>query len=306
MSDVQQSAQDVEQQARLRRRSAQQTLAANRRNICATGFDFLDGSFKAAARLRMVSIVVAGVVVILNMLIVARGLGSTIEASSVREQRVRYETEYRQQVIDFGNATGLDAERNKQFLQRDEVLSNGLIYIVGQQQNLPQLLSAALAIPEVRVVSIEFNTAKPASQSVGGTSATTVPKAAAPAAAGSAVVSFTITAESDDFSTIKPWVESLRSSKYLIGVQTQREGKKVIVLGSFKGSVPSSASELLASLRLQLPQDEKKDASAPAGTGSTATTQPSSATTVPATNPAGTEQNGNNQPGTNTQEGDGR
>ena len=62
MSDIQQPLTATEQQSRVRRRSAQQTLAANRRNICATSFDFLDGSFKAAARLRLVSIVVAGVV----------------------------------------------------------------------------------------------------------------------------------------------------------------------------------------------------------------------------------------------------
>lgn len=248
----------------VRRLSSQQTLAANRRNICATSFDFLGGSFRTAARLRLSVIVVAGVVVIVNLLIVGGGFRSMFQARQLRDARVTLQRQYDREAATFGATTGLDADRNAKLLQRDETLSSSLEYLMSVQASLPELLNAAIALPDVRVTGVDFNMGR------------TAPAPGAAAPAPSAGVPFAITAESDSFAAIKPWVESLQTNPALTGVTTRRDGRGLIVSGTFVGTQPSSSLELLASLGLR-----RLDTSGNATPVAPAT--PTTPTTVPAT-----------------------
>lgn len=225
----------------------------NRREIPLSSFDFLAGAYRATKRARTISVAVLLVVALIGFLNVFMGFRTGLEVGRVRSDIRKIESDEKALIEEFGaSATGI---ATSEILDRDRVVSSGLVSVTASQGDFSSLLNdlSALKVEGAAISGFVFGAAVKFDEDE---TKFEVPENTIPVRI--TVLGNTIAATID-------LAERIESVQGFSNVRITRENNTAIILGTIPGNKPpSDLVQRLLDLGVQFKAVTAESASEPA------------------------------------------
>ena len=260
---------------------------ANRREIPTSTYDLMNGSFAAAAKARLVSIVLIGVVTLFFGFTLFQGISASVQNSAMEDQINQLRQDRIALLNQFGASTGLVGVSQSDVIAREQTLSESLATAIARQPDVATLVDQitrynGLGVTVTSVAVARSDATK--SEKEAPTTSTTNGTPAKPSANDLVV---TVIGASKSFDAVVKWSESVRNIPELYDVTFTRQGLKVTLTAKMRNNLPAPAAQLLASFGISVQTTSLATGTETAPSGADTTTSDANSTTTTVTTPGG-------------------